>query len=182
MSADAQVILSLLRDDRIADFDSSLLFRSEIKDDPAAASILVGIMHDGAPGLAARAREMLCLFDRGYAQALAEGFSKSGASWRGNLLDLLWTVHTAQGEEKQAAAARELRDPLILLLADRDVIPLQTDKPIEVEYEVRVRDEAYLLLRLMDDPAYDEDGFLSSSFDERDDEIRRYGRGGGPMV
>ena len=182
MSADAQVIRSLLRDERITDFESSLLFRSEIRDDPAAASILVGIMHDGAPGLAARAREMLCLFDRGYVRAVAEGLSKPGASWRGNLLDLLWTVHTAREGDEPAAEAGELRDALIQLLADRDVIPLATDKPIEVEYEMRVRDEAYVLLCLIDDPAYDDDEFLSSSFEERDDEIRRFGQSGGPMV
>ena len=58
------------------------------------------------------------------------------------------------------------------LFADDTVIPAELESGLEIEYEYRVCDEAYVTCQRLLHPDFDESLFRGLGFDERDGEIR----------
>jgi len=172
MPLDEALIRRVLADSRIDDFDDSPIFRAEILNRVEAAGILVDVMWEGSPEIADRAKGMLCLFDAPALGPVAAGLARQGAQWRADLLDVVSTIIGVRDPRDWSALLGGVLPQIAPLLQDREMIDLKGTNKMEIEYEYRVCDRAYVCLQELRDPEYDAYGFLLMAFDERDIEIR----------
>jgi len=172
MALDEVLIRRVLSDARTTDFDTSPIFRNEIRNQPGAAQILVALMHDASPEIAARAKVMLCLFDSPALGALADGAARTGASFRAELLDVIVTIIGVSDPKEWAAQLGPILPRLVHLLRDLEVVDVPGGFKMEIEIRCRVCDLAYLSLQELRDPEFDGYNFLLMEFEERDGEVR----------
>jgi hypothetical protein len=172
MTIEEAAIRRLLADRRIEDFEDNPIFRTEIVDRPEAAEILVRLMWTEGGEIASRAREMLSLFGRPALHAVAAALAELGAVWRGELLNILWTIISAEESQDWAALLQGILPTVLPALEDRSLLRFEYQNKPEIEYEYRVCDEAYLFIRVVLDPEYDELAFLRAALEDRDAEIQ----------
>ena len=172
MVVDEALIRKLLADSKITDYEESPIFRASVLNRLEAATFLVDVMFEASPDIADRAKGMLCLFDPVALAPVAAGFARPGAQWRSDLLDIAVTIIGVQDSREWAKLLEELLPKVGPLLVDRSVIDRAGAAQMELQYEYRVCDQAYVLLRELLDPEYDPYEFLLMEFEERDAEIR----------
>ena len=172
MPIDRALIGGLLADSRIEDFEQSPVFTSQIQDRPEAAAILLDIMRSDSPATAARARAMLALFDEPALTPIAAALALDGAVWRRSLLNLLWALITTHDAREWPALLDLVLTDVLPLFADDTVVLAELESGLEIEYEYRVCDEAYVTCQRLLHPDFDESLFRGLGFDERDGEIR----------
>ena len=169
MSIERALIRKLLADTRIEYFGINPTFRKEIKDRPEAAEILVEMMTSEAPEIAARAGEMLSLFGRPGLKPVAKRLSEQNTAQRIALMCVAWAIVLNSEKTDYQEMLQSVSSDLVQLLGDRSSIPQEPyEDDVEIEYEYRICDEAYLLIEYLMDPDHDEDLFRLWTNEERD--------------
>lgn len=172
MTLTETLVRRLLSDRSIEDFDTSLVFRTQLLDNPEAASVLVQIMATEGGEIANRARQMLCLFGEPALRPLADSLSKEEALWRRSVIHTLWAIISASEARDRTALLQPILGSILGLFDDRAIPSVQFSLPIEIEYELRVCDEAFLLCQRLLNSQYHGGLFTGMGFDGRDAEIR----------
>ncbi len=171
------IIDKLLRDEKIEFFSTVAAYRREIHDNLDAARYLLSIMRDD-PALSGRAGRMLSLFFEAGLKSLVNEFDDNNTEWRTWLLIIASSIVINIQNEGREISDQDIYMKILPLLSDTSVIdnPQSEESPVEFEYEeTRVCDEAYILLRFMQNPDHDdEELFYDLSIEERDFEIRSY--------
>jgi hypothetical protein len=172
MPIEEALIHKLLADPKIDDFDDNPVFRTQVLNRPEAAEILVRFMRTERPEIALRARRMLCLFDRSALQPVAAGLEREDALWRYNLIHIIWAIISVEESRERPLLLKEVLPQVVSLFQDKTVVSPEYRFPLEVEYQYRVCDEAYVLCGRLLDPEFEESVFRGMGFEERDGEIR----------
>ncbi|HTP03428.1 MAG TPA: hypothetical protein VMJ64_18785 [Anaerolineales bacterium] len=178
MSLLESLIRRLLADQKTVYFDDSPIFREQILNHSEAVPLLVQIMLRESPALAGRAGEMLSLFSQPAWKPLLDALPPAAADERTLLLGAAWAVAQNSDPEQRSAMSAEAMPVLRALLRDKArPDPDTSQTPVEIEYPyLRVCDQAYLLLRYLENPFFDETLFRSFDDTNRDLEIQHYNR------
>jgi hypothetical protein len=171
------LILRMLRDKSAADFADLPAFRASIQDSPEAAGVLVGLLRDLPEPLVDRAHLMLSECGAAALPQIAAGLSSGTAVYRSALLSIAWTIVAALDPKYRSAFLSTFMEPVRGLFGEKEIVDPAPGNlgPVEIEYEYRLCDEGYLLLRYLSGKAYDEDDFRALTFEERDREIATMG-------
>jgi len=172
MPVEEALIRRLLADTSVENFDTNIVFRSTVLNDPGAAEILVGIMRAQGGQIRKRARRMLCFFDEPALPALDRGLTLQGSLWRSDLLHIVWTIVSGYDPNELPRLLGLLAPRLVSLFDDKSLVVPEYSMPIEIEYRYRVCDEAYVLCQNMLHPEFDDTTLREETMEERDAAIR----------
>jgi len=170
------LIRRLLADQKTVYFDRSPVFRDQIRDNPEAVPLLIKIILREAGELARRAGEMLSLFSQPAWKPLLAALTPAAPDERILLLGVAWAVAQNSALEQRPAMSAEALPLLGTVLRDEArPDPDTSNTPVEIEYPyLRVCDQAYLLLRFLENPFFDESIFRLFDDTNRNLEIQHY--------
>jgi hypothetical protein len=173
MAIDEHLIIRLLVNQEVTDFEESTVFRTLVRDQPGAPQALLRLMESPNPVIAARAGEMLCLLRPAAVPVIARALGRGDLEWRLNLIGVVWAIVAPLEKRELDSLAAEVSSDLASLFDDRRPVTQPATEPLtEIDYEYRVCDEAFVLLRYLEDPSFDEDLFRQFDAGTRDAEIR----------
>ena len=171
MSIKENIINKLLDDENTVDFEQNISFINEIKDDPEAIKILLVLLQSSSAERQNRIYGMLVNFSKTSLPEIASALSLGGSLWRHRILEVMWGIINVTDEAQWEEVFHSVKVRVLELLSDREWIPQQLEDPIEIEYRLRVCDDAYLFCQSLLDHEYDESDFLDMDEELRNREI-----------
>lgn len=155
-------------------FEDSTIFTSEIAGNPEAAEILAKIADSESGELSTPAGEMLCLFGSEALGPILQRLTHVDPDSRGFWITILWPVLVNADDAGQSEAVLEVVPALVPMLGDISIggsVEVE-GHPIELECEpFRLCDEAFLMIKHILEPEYDDDEFRCLGYGERDAQI-----------
>ncbi len=171
MSIKKNLIEKLLTNEKVADFSESLVFREEILDDSESIEILLDILKNSSKPLKLRARQMLLEFSPQSLTEISSALESQNVNWRSNLLEIILVIISVSDNNERNTIYDAIKANVIPLLSDQGKIQHEFNNPVEIEYQSRVCDEAYLLLMNLLEPEYFDADFLQLDEKIRNQEI-----------
>jgi len=174
MSIKRNLIIKLLDDSDIVDFEENLLFREELLEDPEAIKFLLEIMRTDSHQRRGRARKMLLEFSDDSLPEISKVLSLQGANWRNEIVEIISTIASMSDQDKLPSIYQAIKLNVMPLLNDSDWIEHDFKNPVEIEYKSRVCDEAYMLCKYLLVPDFFDGDFLDLNEQYRNREISTF--------
>lgn len=178
MAVSPLILAQALRTPRNQDVTESPIVRTMILTDPANARDLVPALERPLTLEAYNARRILCQFDGDAAPSLLAALVDAGTVARQDGLEVLWSMLTGEDRWRRGEFLSRGQAGLVALL--EDARPMVDDLPdfIERDFRGRICDLAFIIVRQLMKPDYDQSSFRSLDAEERDREIAALRRGG----
>jgi hypothetical protein len=175
MTVDPQLLAQALRTPESQDVTQTPIVRAVILADPANAADLVPSL--GRPDTleARNARRVLCAFGADAVGPLLTALAgDAGPRARREGIAVLWTLLTLEEVRTTREALGGSDAELAVLLRDTSPLPDELPATVERDFTGRVCDLAYVVVRELLDPDFDQSGFRAQDDDERDRAIAQW--------
>ncbi len=178
MAIAPQLLAQALRTPRTEDVTQSPIVRLLILNDPTNALDLVPALERPLSLEAYNARRILCQFDGDAAPSLLAALVDAGAVARQDGLEVLWSMLAVEDRRRRGELLSMGQAGLRAFL--EDARPMVDDLPdyVERDFRGRICDLAFILVRQLMSPDYDQSYFRSLDAEGRDREIAALRRGG----
>jgi hypothetical protein len=172
-----EVIAQVLRTPSPQDVTRSPLVRAVILGDPANAADLVPALGNRDSVEAGNARRILCLFEPPAVPYVLGALPGAPARVREQAIEVVWALLTGEPPWLVAATFATADADLDIVFGDRSPLDDELPEPVERDFRGRVCDLAYLVVRQLADPDFDQSAFRACDDVQRDEEIRRFRAG-----
>jgi hypothetical protein len=173
MPVDPQLLERVLRTPDSGDISESPIVTAVILEDPANAADLVPALERERTLESRNARRILCLFDADAAPHLVHALNGASTIARKEGLEILWTLLFDEDRREIRESLDRMAADLQPLLSDKQPLPDFMPEYIERDFRGRICDLAYIVIRQLLDPEFDQSEFRARDNEERDQEIRR---------
>lgn len=178
MAVDDKLLDQVLNASETEDVTESPIVRAVILPDPSNAAALIPILEQ-SPGLRAQnARRILGAFGPDAVPHLVAALPGASARARREGIEALFGLLVTEESWVVRSMLEAARPGVEGLLGDREPIPDDLPENIERDFHGRVCDLAFIAIKELLDPDYDQSLFRSLGDRERDEEIRRLLSGG----
>jgi hypothetical protein len=171
MPLDKQLLSQVLRTPKNREVTESPIVTAIILQDPANAADLVEALEEVGSLEAYNARKILCQFQPNAVPALAQRLTTAGRNARRQGLDVLWALLITESPTTVRNSLSGVKNALNQLLDDKTPLPDDVPENIERDFLGRICDLAYIWIRLLLSPSFDQSLFRSLDDKGRDQEI-----------
>jgi hypothetical protein len=175
MPVDPRLLAQALRTPESQDVTQTPIVRAVILTDPGNAADLVPSL-DRTDTLESRnARRVLCSFGPDAVASLVSALAAdAGPRARREGIAVLWTLLTGEDSRTSRDALSGSEAELGVLMRDTRPLPDEMPPYIERDFTGRVCDLAYVVVRDLLDPDFDQSSFRTEDDDGRDQAIRKW--------
>lgn len=178
MAIDPQLLDMVLHTPESQDVTESPIVRAVILSDPTNAADLVPSLEAAGTLATINARQILSLFEPNAVAPLLAALPMAGPHARMEGLEAIWALLAGEPPYAIRDALIAAKPDLEVLLADKRPLPDDMPGYVERDFRGRVCDLAYVVVRQLLEPEFDQSTFRASDDRERDDDITRLLRTG----
>jgi hypothetical protein len=172
MAIDPQLLAQVLRTPESRDVTESPIVRAVILSDAANAADLVSALERSQTTEAVNARRILCLFDANAVPHVLGELDTAGPDARKEGLEILWALLVGEEAWTVRETLAAVKGKLDALLEDGRPLPDEMPSYIERDFRGRICDLAFIVVRQLIDPEYDQSLFRSLDEKGRNEEIK----------
>lgn len=175
MAVDPQLLEQALRTPESQDVTMSPIVRTVFLADPANAADLVPQL--GRPDLlmSRNARRVLCAFEADAASPLLAALALvAEPRIRADGIGVLWALLSVEDRRTVRETLDASTPELAVLMADNRSVPSELPEYVERDFVGRVCDHAYVVVRELLDPEFDQSDFRGADDEGRDRRIRQW--------
>lgn len=173
MALDPQLLQQVLHTPADRDVSESPIVRAVILPDATNAAALVPALEDDDTLVLANARRILAGFGPDAVAPLLSALGPVGANARREGLEAVFALLVGEDDWTIRDALTASKDAIDALLDDRESVPDSMPEYIERDFRGRLCDFAYIVVKRLSDPQFEQSSFRALDDRGRDEAIRK---------